>query len=138
MEENNNRNKRPPTHFLALRIQSPALWDHVSFFDLDNVQARELQKELEIINPDYKRILVDEKKLHITLGVFTIETDNDFSTFMYGMHYALTIGVVLMKLNRLLVILSIIHVHKQIYQNRLVISLFKESIIFVTKFFTLQ
>ena len=48
-----------------------------------NVQAREIQRELEVINPDYKRILVKEEMLHLTLGTCTIDTEDDFSMFMY-------------------------------------------------------
>lgn len=73
-----------PTHFLALRLQCPALWEHVLLLMLINEQVRKIQKTLAEINPDYERLIVDEHRLHLTLGVITINNEEDACALEYS------------------------------------------------------
>lgn len=75
--------KSNPTHFLALRLKSPFFWDHVWLVSSHFVQVQRIQDALVRINSKYNRILVSKEKLHFTLGIISIQKEEDYVKLQY-------------------------------------------------------
>ena len=83
MSSMDKEKSKRPTHFLALRIQSPQLYDHVWILSVFHLQINKIQEEMLKINSDYRRILVYKELLHLTLGVIGIYNEEDYKNLMY-------------------------------------------------------